>query len=290
MIALANRRQRLRRAAFAPALTLAAIVAGLASCATPRIALTPRFPDGEIRHYRLIADARTDIDVPGAGAGDRTILRADVAIRIGREGGRPAATVTVTPVSFHRDGRSAEPPNAQSARVVFDAAGRVESIRSAEGEGAPFGGSADDLGTIFGSTIARGAVRIADRWADRIGAEPGAAGVRRSRVAALRWVGGHRCAIVESAVSQPAERARETGGATLQLIGTETALVETAFAFDRGFPARVETIARGTYQVVGAPQPGTVTIASTTTLALREDGARTTDSATATDSRRPARS
>lgn len=252
------------------------------ACASPRPVIEPAMPDGQQRLYRLVADARTTFAVPGLGEDDRTVLHADVSITIGRAEGAPSATLTFTPTRFERNGRTAEPPPAQTARIGFDERGRVTDIASPDGGELPFGGSADDLGTIFGSTIARGPVRVADRWSSDLGN----GGVRRSRVAALRWVQDYRCAIVESAVTRPVERERETAGTVLRLAGTEAANVTTAFAFDAGFPVSVEAIAAGTFTVAGAPQQGTVSIESTTTLTL------VTPTATerATGSRRPARS
>jgi len=279
------------------ALLALAVGASLSACAAPRITLTPRFPDGEVRIYRLVADARTvidapGIDAPGIGSGERTVLRADVRIRLGRSAGSRTATLTFTPTGFERDGTQAEPPAEQSAEIVFDDTGRVESVTAAGDGSVPFGGSPDDIGTIFGSTIARGPARIAQRWSEPLA---DGTGRRRSRVAALRWVGGYRCAVVESATSRPVERVREAGGSTIRLIGTETALVESAFAFDNGFPVRVKAVASGVFDIAGAPGQGTVTIESTTTMTLldREIAApRPTATATATarNSRRPARS
>lgn len=252
-----------------------------AACASPTPVLAPAFPDGQERLYRLTADSRTSFAVPGLGGDDRTVLHADVRIVVGRAAGAPSATLTFTPTLFERNGRTAEPPPPQTAEISFDPRGRIAGV-SAPDEDLPFGGSADDLGTIFGSTIARGSVRLADRWSDSVGS----GGVRRSRVAALRWVKGYRCAIVESAVTRPVERTRETGGTIVRLSGTEVANVTTAFAFDAGLPVSVHAIAAGTFTVEGAPQQGSVTIESTTTLTLVRPRATEQE----TDSRRPARS
>ena len=220
----------------------------------------------------MASDVTTVIGVPGLESKDRTIMRADVVIRMG-DGGAGKATVTITPTFFERAGRRADPPAAQTSRVTFDTTGtiiKLQGVTTAKAKDAganealPLAGSAEDLGAMFGSTIRRGRVRIADRWRTAIGS----VGERRSRVAALRWVGGRRCAIVESIATRPVERTREAGGTVLRLAGTETSVVTTAFDFTAGFPASIDATADGTFTVAGAPQQGTISIRSKTTMTL----------------------
>lgn len=251
------------------------LAALLAACASATMTLTPSLQAGRVRTYRMVSDVTSVIGIPGAGATDRTLLHATVAIRLSG----PTATVTLTPTRFERDGKRADPPAPQTATLTFDETGTITGIKGQTPQAElPLGGSADDLGALLGITIRRGRIAVADRW--RTALDP--SGERRSRVAALRYVAGRRCAIVESVATRPVERTRETNGTTLRLSGTETSIVETAFAFDEGLVASLDSTAEGTFTVAGAPQQGSVTIRSKTSLLLtdvRPDTASPTPSA-----------
>ncbi|HVL90181.1 MAG TPA: hypothetical protein VM841_08110 [Actinomycetota bacterium] len=246
---------------------------GAAACASPAPVLSPELPHGELRVYRMTTEAVTTSSIPGLGGKDVTVLAADLRIEVGRINGKRGALLAVVPISFVRNGAKGEVPPRQDAAVVFDDDGAVESVVGPKGKPAAFGGSFDDIGTIFGSTIAKGPVKVAERWASRVGSGPQAT-TRRSRVAALRVVKGYRVAIVESAVRRPVDRTRTVGGNQLRLVGSEVSNVTTAFAFDFGLPVEIVSAATTEMQIAGAPQRGTVTIMTTTKIGLigRSDG------------------
>lgn len=244
----------------APAAVLAVV---LAACASPPMTLTPSLAAGQVRTYRMTSDVTSVIGVPGAGATDRTVLQATLTIRLTGT----SATVTLTPTRFERDGKRADPPAPQTATLTFGEDGTITGVKGETPQAElPLGGSPDDLGALLGITIRRGRIAVADRW--RTALDP--SGERRSRVAALRYVTGRRCAIVESVATRPAERTRETNGTTLRLAGTETSIVQTAFALDDGLVASLDSTAEGTFTVAGAPQQGSVTIRSKTTMLLTD--------------------
>lgn len=240
-------------------------LAVLAACATPAISLSPRYAAGEVRIYAMSAEVRTRFDLPGLRDTETTRLEATLRVEVTKADARESAvTVVLTPTGFERDGRRAEAPPEELTQVTVGADGRVRSASETAGVA-----SGEDLATLLGATLRRGRVRLADRWRDDVAGAGGREGSRRSRLAALRFVSGYRCAIVETATDRPVERVRDAGGAQLRLTGTESSAATIAFAFDDGFPVEIVSDAQAVLEAAGLRGTGSVVVDARTEIRLR---------------------
>lgn len=258
----------MRRPAFLLLLLLAT------SCATPPIRLSPSYPPGAVREYRLTADATTQIRVAARTNRERTRLVARSRIEvIGATGDETTLRLTLTPTSFRRDGRALEPPATQRAELVIGPDGAVRRITSVGGLPASIaGGNVDDLAPVIGAPLPGELLRLGATWTKALPApsdseiEPG---VQRGRIAALRRVGGEDCAIVRLATRRPLVRERSVLGQPLRLSGPELSSSTISFAFRRGYPVLIETDAEGRFAVsTGTFTGGEVTIETRTRLEL----------------------
>jgi hypothetical protein len=93
-------------------------------------------------------------------------------------------------------------------------------------------------------------------------------GRQRGRIDALRRVEGYDCAVLELGTERQLARQFTVDAQPVQLTGTELSRATISFAFRRGFPVLIETDAEARFTVSGAPDAGSVTIASETTLTL----------------------
>lgn len=254
----------MRRLAATTVLAIATV-----ACATPAIRLEPRYAAGEVRTYRLIADAETRIDVEGLRSTERTRLVATSRLEVTRAAADGATlAVRLTPTRFERDGRPVELPPRQEAVVEVGPDGALRSVTSVGGVPVEQAAEAnvEALVPLLGAGYPSGRVRLGSRWTSEL---PDGRGTQRGRVAALRFVDGERAAIIALATRRVLELARPISGAELRLRGTETSAAEIAFAFDRGLPVRVTSEGEARMEVEGGSRrPGSVVIVTETELRL----------------------
>lgn len=241
----------------------------VAACATPDIRLTPRFATGEVREYRLVADAVVRINAAATSQVERSHLVATTRLDVENiTGGVTTILLTITPRSLTRDGKSADVPAAQQVRMKVDADGRVSEV-------APIGGTTqtlessdlEDLVPLIGPPLPPGRVHLTDRWTRR--STGGVSGTQTARLASLRRIDDVDCAIVATSTRRPVSRERQLGGSTLRLEGVEFASGEIAFAFRQGYPVRVRSDAEARLAVSGAGAAGGgVVITTKTALTL----------------------
>lgn len=244
----------------------------LAACATPEIRLEPHYRSGEVRTYRLTAEATIRIRAGGLDRRERTRLLATSRIEVLEA--TPAGArlrVRLQPERFERDGASADPPPGQEAVLAVGAAGEVTKVERVGGVPPELSGAeVEDFASLLGLRMPQGRVRIGDRWRFPVTGPGGRSGETRGRLAAVRIVGGYDCAIVAASVRRPIARDRALlGGVSLSLDGEEISATEIAFAFADGFPVRIESTGEATLNVSGlAGEGGTVEIATETQLDL----------------------
>ena len=248
------------------ALTSIALLA--AACATPEIRLRPRFSAGEVRDYRLVADAVVRIDAASTSQEERSRLIAGTRLAVESvSGGVTQILLTITPRSLVRDGRRSDLPAAQQVRLTVSPEGRVTDVSVLGGQAVLEAADVEDLVPLIGPPVPRGRVHLADRWSRRSSVSE--RGTQNARLAALRIIGGYDCAIVATSTRRPVSRQRDLGGSTLRLDGVEYASGEIAFAFGQGFPVRVTSDAEARLAVSGAgAQGGGVVISTVTSLTL----------------------
>jgi hypothetical protein len=251
---------------------LALTTIAFSACAAPEIRLQARFVPGEVREYRLVADADVRISAGGGSTVERTHLVASTKIEVKEvSNGTATLTLTVSPRSLERDGRSADPPAPQQIEMQVGPDGRVTGVTSAEG--APVALEAaevEDLVPLIGPPLPTGRVRLASRWS-RVPSGPDGlpAGIQRARLAALRVIDGHDCAIVALSTRRSVVRQRQISGTTLRLQGIEYASGEIAFAFREGIPVTVRSDGEARLAISGgAAAGGEVVIRTDSSLEL----------------------
>lgn len=243
-----------RRLALAGVLAVAG-----SSCATPRIALAPRFVDGEVRTYRLTARADIAVRAAGLDRTEQTSLEAISRLEVlGLEESKVRVRVSLSPSRFVRDGVRADPPAPQEADVELSPGGGVLSVTRIGGVPAPIAGTeVDDVIPLLGLRMPAGRVRLGDRWRFPVRGPADRAGEVRGRLAAVRVVDGRDAAIVSASVRRPIVRERALlAGAALTLAGDEISAVEIALAFREGFPLRVDSAGVARLEIGGAAQLG----------------------------------
>jgi hypothetical protein len=260
------------------------------ACSAPRFSLVPRFRSGEIRVYRLVADATVRISAGQASTSERSHLVATTTVQIENiTGGVTTLMLTVTARSLVRDGKAAQVPAPQQIRATVGADGRLMEVTGVGASPTPIE-SADvaDLVPLIGPPQPRGEVHLGDRWtrdtetpgptptATASPASPSpsptatARGTANVRLAALRVVGDYDCAVVAVSSRRPVVRDRVIAGTPLRLEGIEFAASEIAFAFRVGVPVKVSSDSEARLAISGgAAQGGSVVISTTTTLTLQ---------------------
>ncbi len=254
----------MRRAAILLCLTLV-----VAACATPVFRLQPRFSAGEVREYRLVADAVVRINAATTSQVERSRLLATTRLAVESiTGGVTTVLLTITPRSLTRDGKSADVPAEQQVRMKVASDGRVTDVTPLGGQTQTLEASdIEDLVPLIGPPLPPSRVHLADRWTRRSsGAQ---SGTQNARLASLRRIDDYDCAIVATSTRRPVSRERELGGSALRLEGVEFAAGEIAFAFRQGFPVSVRSDAEARLAVSGAgAQGGGVVITTKTSLTL----------------------
>jgi hypothetical protein len=259
------------------------------ACSAPSFNLAPRFRSGEVRVYRLVADATVRISAGQAATSERSHLVATTTVEVESiTGGVTTLLLTVTARSLVRDGKAAQVPAPQQIRATVDADGRLTQVTGVGASPTPIE-SADvaDLVPLIGPPPPPGEVHLGDRWTrdtESPVATPTAStspspspspsatarGTADVRLAALRVVGDHDCAVVAVSSRRPVVRDRVIAGTPLRLEGVEFAASEIAFAFRVGVPVTVKSDSEARLAISGgAAQGGSVVISTTTTLTLQ---------------------
>ncbi|MFY9589000.1 MAG: hypothetical protein WAT66_16280 [Actinomycetota bacterium] len=254
----------MRRAAI-----LLCLAVVLSSCATPDFRLTPRFAAGEVREYRLVADAVVRINAAATSQVERSRLIATTRLDVESiTAGVTTILLTITPRSLTRDGKAADLPAEQQVRMKVGADGRVTEVSPVGGQAPTLEASdVEDLVPLIGPPLPPGRVHLADRWTRRSTGTQ--SGTQAARLASLRHIDDYDCAIVATSTRRPVTRERELGGSTLRLEGVEFASGEIAFAFRQGFPVSVRSDAEARLAVSGAgASGGGVVITTKTALTL----------------------
>jgi hypothetical protein len=255
---------------------IAVLVVGavmIASCAAPEIRLSPRFHTGEVRDYRLKADAEITIKVQGPARHLRSSLDADTKLEVTSvEGGITSITLTVTPRTLTRDGKPADLGPPQEVRMKVDPTGRVTEVTTGEDAGSREieGAEVEDLIPLIGPPAPAGPVHLADHWARApIGAaSPIPTGTVEARLAALSVSHDLDCAVVSLSTHRPVSRRQTVGGVPLSLQGTEYAAGEIAFAFREGFPVSVSSDSEARLSIAGGPPGSGVVLLTKTAITL----------------------
>ncbi len=238
-----------------------------AACATPEIRLQPRFSTGEVRDYRLVADAVVRINAAASSQVERSRLVATTRLAVESVAdGVTSILLTITPRSLTRDGKESDLPAAQQVRMTVARDGRVTNVTPLGRQTALEAADIEDLVPLIGPPVPRGRVHLADRWSRRSSVSE--RGTQDARLAALRTVDGYDCAIVATSTRRPVSRERNLGGSTLRLDGVEYASGEIAFAFGQGFPVSVRSDAEARLAVSAGAQGGGVVISTVTSLTL----------------------
>lgn len=275
----------MRRAAIV-SLTLGLVAS---ACSAPSFKLAPRFRSGELRVYRLVADATVRISAGQASTSERSHLVATTTVQVESiTAGVTTLMLTVTARSLVRDGKAAQVPAPQQIRATVGADGRLIQVTGVGASPTPIE-SADvaDLVPLIGPPPPPGPVHLGDRWtrdtdtptstptATPSPASPSptptatATGTADVRLAALRIVDDYECAVVAVSSRRPVVRDRVIAGTPLRLEGIEFAASEIAFAFRAGVPVTVSSDSEARLAISGgAAQGGSVVISTTTTLTL----------------------
>lgn len=243
---------------------------GLAACAAPELRLTSRFSSGEVRVYRVVADAEVTISASELTTTERTRLEATTRVVVDEvTPTRSTLTMTITPVKLTRDGKPVDPPDEQRVRIEVGRDGQIERVTPAEGTGPLDAAEIEDLVPLIGPPLPPGRVHLADRWTRAFPAATGSGGVQDARLAALRVVDGYDCGIVAISTRRPVVREREVAGTALRLEGIEYAAGEIAFAFREGMPVTVRSNGEARLAISGGPAAGgAVVIRSNSVLTL----------------------
>jgi hypothetical protein len=268
-------------------------------CSAPNFDLSPRFLSGEVRVYRLVADATVRISAGQASTSEKSHLVATTTVEVEDiSAGVTTLTLTVTARSLVRDGKAAQVPAPQEIRMTVAADGRVTQVTTAGSTPTSLeAADVEDLVPLIGPPpppehggLGRASrVHLGERWTRRTGsptpistptaapASPSpsptattASGTQESRLAALRVVSDYDCAVVAVSTRRPVVRERVIAGTPLRLEGLEFAASEITFAFREGLPITVASDSEARLAISGgAAQGGAVVIATTTTLTLQ---------------------
>jgi hypothetical protein len=255
---------------------LIALALGFAACAAPELRLTSRFSSGEVRFYRVIADAEVTISAADLTSTERTRLEATTRLVVEQVTPTTTLTMTITPVKLTRDGKQVDPPPEQQVVIELGRDGQIDRVTPAEGTGELDAAQIEDLVPLIGTPLPAGRVHLADRWTRPIPAASGTTGgVQEGRLAALKVVNGYDCGIVAISTRRPVVREREVAGTALRLEGVEYAAGEIAFAFREGLPVTVRSNGEARLAISGGPAAGGgVVIRSNSVLTLiRRTGA-----------------
>ena len=267
----------MRRAAIA-SLLLGVMIS---ACAGPRFDLSPRFLAGEVRVYRLQADATVRISAGQASTSERSQLNATATIKVeDLSAGVTTVTLTVTARSLRRDGKAAPVPPPQEIRMTISPEGRVTQVTSTGSQPTSLEtADVEDLVPLIGPPLPPGRVHLGDRWTQTTQPTPSGtpspspvatiAARQESRLAAARVVGDYDCVVVAVSTRRPVVRERVVGGTPLRLEGLEFAASEIAFAFHEGLPITVGSDSEARLGISGGgAQGGLVVITTKTTLTL----------------------
>jgi len=262
------------------------LAAALSSCAAPEFRLDARFHPGEVRSYRLVADAEVLISAGNAKTSEHShlvaVARIDV-VSVSAQGS--TINLTITAQTLTRDGKKTTAPPPQQVGLSVSPDGRVTQVSSAGQDLSLDAADIEDLVPLIGPPVPDHRVHLGDRWRvtpSQPTPTPSASSTptptpspsatpanEESRLAALRNVDGYDCAIVSVATRRPVVRNRLIGGQPLELDGVEFASTEIAFAFRLGFPVTVRSNSEARLQVAGGgAQGGAVDISTTTALTL----------------------
>jgi len=278
----ARRLQRVRRTAIA-SITLFGVL--LAGCAAPEFRLQARFASGEVREYRLVADATVRITAGRTTTSERSHLVATTRIDVlGATASGATLTLTITPSSLTRSGKAATLPSPQQIRITVGGDGRVTQVTGAGSQDALESADVEDLVPLLGPPLPPGRVHLGDRWNGTTALPapspsgtpltspsptPTPSGTNEARLAALRVVDDYDCAVVAISTRRPVVRDRTIGGTPFRLAGLEFAASEIAFAFREGLPVTVRSDSEAQLGISGgAAQGGSVVIATKTSLTL----------------------
>ena len=127
------------------------------ACATPPIRLSPSYPVGAVRTYKLTAEARTSISVAGRSRVEKTTLVARSRIEvIASTADESTIRLTLRPLELRRNGKPASRPEEQRAELTIAPDGTVRSISSVGDLPADIaGGNVDDLAPVIGALFLR---------------------------------------------------------------------------------------------------------------------------------------
>lgn len=276
------------------------VIAGLLllACAAPEFDLRPRFRQGEVREYRLVADATVRISGGGNTTAERTHLLATTRLEV-LETSSEATTLQLTIIAreLTRDDKAAEPPGPQMIRLTVSSDGRISKVTTSGAAPADLSSAdVEDLVPLIGPPVPPRRVHLADRWdaappaidasptpspgvtaaplpspttAATPSASPTAEGRLEARLAALRVVDRYDCAIVALSARRPVVRERVISGTPLRLEGLEFSAGEIAFAFREGLPITVRSQSEARLGISSvAGRSGSVVIETTTSLTL----------------------
>jgi len=255
---------------------LITLLLGLAACAAPELRLNSRFSPGEVRLYRVIADAEVTISASDLTTTERTRLEATTRVVVEQVTPTTTLTLTITPVKLTRDGKPVDPPPEQRVVIEVGSDGQIDRVTPAEGTGELDAAQIEDLVPLIGPPLPAGRVHLADRWTRPLPVASGTTGgIQEARLAALKVVNGYECGIVAISTRRPVVREREVAGTALRLEGVEYAAGEIAFAFREGLPITVRSNGEARLAISGGPAAGGgVVIRSNSVLTLiRRTGA-----------------
>jgi hypothetical protein len=228
------------------------------ACAAPELQLTSRFSPGEVRLYRVLADAEVTISIADATSTERTRLEATTRVTVEQvTEGVTTLGMTITPVHLTRDGRRIETPSEQEVRIEVGSDGQIDRVTSVEGTGELEAAEIEDLVPLIGPPLPAGRVHLADRWRRALPGPAGTpAGTQDARLAGLRVIDGYDCGIVALSTRRPIVQEREIAGNLFRLEGIEYAAGEIAFAFREGMPVTVRSNGEARLAISGAAAEG----------------------------------
>lgn len=247
------------------------LLIAFAACAAPEFRLVSRFTPGEVREYRVAADAMVTISAAETTTTERTRLDARTRLVVEQSTSTSTTlTMTITPERVTRDGKPVEAPPTQRIRIEVGAGGEIDRVTPVEGTGQLDAAEIEDLVPLIGPPLPEGRVHLSDRWRRPLSVPSGApAAFQDARLAALRVIEGYDCGIVSLSTRRPVVREREIAGTVLRLEGVEYASGEMAFAFREGFPVTLRSNGEARLAISEGPAAGGgVVIRATTVLTL----------------------
>lgn len=273
--------------------TIVSLLLGIlvSSCAAPKFDLRPRFLSGEVRVYRLTADATVSIAAGRAATSERSLLVATTTLRVeATSASGTTLTLTVSPRSLTRDGKASSLPAPQQIQIDVGPDGLVRQVTTVGSQPAPVASTdVEDLVPLIGPPAPPGRAHLGDRWTpSRPQPTPSQSGspaasasatptpsststpVDEVRFAALRVIEDYDCAVIAVSARRPVVRDRVIAGRALRLTGIEFAASEIAFAFREGLPVSVRSDSEARLAISGfAAGSGTVTVATKTSILLQ---------------------